>query len=163
MLERGYNAIGQDGPDEFPGIVRISPLLQGRKRVECIRRKLGAESVASKMRELGNTASCPLLVHLTDSLPAAARRGAGHPDGGPLNSHATATPPNPTRGKISLEQAIQCAHRRKKIAGTSSSWTVRGITPIFDFFILLTGGSRRQLHTLAEEIDAYMRLAGRRA
>jgi ribosome-associated protein len=37
---------------------------------------------------------------------------------------------------------------------------MRGITPIYDFFVLLTGASRRQIHTIAEEIDDAMRSAG---
>ena len=30
---------------------------------------------------------------------------------------------------------------------------MRGITPEFDFFVLATGNSRRQLHAISEEID----------
>jgi ribosome-associated protein len=30
---------------------------------------------------------------------------------------------------------------------------MRGITPIFDYFVLATGASRRQLHAISEEID----------
>ena len=30
---------------------------------------------------------------------------------------------------------------------------MRGITPIFDYFVLATGTSRRQLHAISEEID----------
>ncbi len=37
---------------------------------------------------------------------------------------------------------------------------MRGITPLYDFFVLMTGSSRRQIHTLAEEIDAELRAAG---
>jgi ribosome-associated protein len=37
---------------------------------------------------------------------------------------------------------------------------MRAITPLFDFFVLATGTSRRQIHTLAEEIDAAMRAEG---
>jgi ribosome-associated protein len=37
---------------------------------------------------------------------------------------------------------------------------LRPITPLYDFFILATGTSRRQLHTLAEEIDAVLRAEG---
>jgi ribosome-associated protein len=75
-----------------------------------------------------------------------------------LNNHATATS-NPTRAQLSLEQAIQCA----RIAEDNKAKDVlildlRGITPIFDFFVLMTGASRRQIHTLAEEIDEYMTL-----
>ena len=37
---------------------------------------------------------------------------------------------------------------------------MRGITPLYDFFVIATGSSRRQIHTLAEEIDAAMRAEG---
>jgi ribosome-associated protein len=39
---------------------------------------------------------------------------------------------------------------------------MRGLTPLYDFFVLATGSSRRQIHTLAEEIDAVMRAEGDR-
>jgi ribosome-associated protein len=39
---------------------------------------------------------------------------------------------------------------------------MRGLTPLFDFLVLATGTSRRQIHTLAEEIDAAMRATGDR-
>jgi ribosome-associated protein len=32
--------------------------------------------------------------------------------------------------------------------------------PLYDFFVLATGASRRQIHTLAEEIDAALRAEG---
>jgi ribosome-associated protein len=35
-----------------------------------------------------------------------------------------------------------------------------GVTPLFDYFVLATGASRRQVHTLVEEIDAAMRGVG---
>jgi ribosome-associated protein len=68
---------------------------------------------------------------------------------------------SPAREEISLEQAIQCArigedNKAKDIVILD----LRKVTPIFDFFVLMTGGSRRQLHTLAEESDAYMRSQG---
>ncbi len=34
---------------------------------------------------------------------------------------------------------------------------LREITPVFDFFVLATGSSRRQLHAIAEEIDITLR------
>jgi ribosome-associated protein len=37
---------------------------------------------------------------------------------------------------------------------------MRSITPLYDFFVLATGASRRQIHTLAEEIDAAMHQEG---
>ena len=30
---------------------------------------------------------------------------------------------------------------------------LRGVTPVFDYFVLATGTSRRQLHAMSEEID----------
>ena len=37
---------------------------------------------------------------------------------------------------------------------------MRSCTPLFDYFILATGTSRRQIHTLAEETDAALRAEG---
>jgi ribosome-associated protein len=39
---------------------------------------------------------------------------------------------------------------------------MRGITPLYDFFVLATGTSRRQIHTIAEEIDAALHAGGDR-
>jgi ribosome-associated protein len=62
---------------------------------------------------------------------------------------------------VALERAVQCA----RIAEENKAQDVvvldmRQVTPLFDFLVLATGASRRQLHTLAEEIDAAMRSAG---
>lgn len=37
---------------------------------------------------------------------------------------------------------------------------LRPCTPLFDYFIISTGTSRRQIHTLAEETDAALRAEG---
>ncbi len=37
---------------------------------------------------------------------------------------------------------------------------MRGITPLYDFFVLVTGTSRRQIHAIAEETDAAMHSQG---
>ena len=60
-----------------------------------------------------------------------------------------------------LERACRCA----QVAADNKARDIlvldlRGITPLFDFFVLATGTSRRQIHTLAEEIDARMRAEG---
>ena len=73
-----------------------------------------------------------------------------------MSNHATLTA-TPTRAQLSLEQAIQCA----RIGDDNKARDIlildlRGITPIFDFFVVMTGASRRQIHTLAEECDAFM-------
>ncbi len=37
---------------------------------------------------------------------------------------------------------------------------MRNITPLYDFFVLVTGNSRRQIHTISEEIDAALHEQG---
>jgi ribosome-associated protein len=37
---------------------------------------------------------------------------------------------------------------------------MREITPLYDFLVLATGSSRRQIHTIAEEVDAALHAAG---
>jgi ribosome-associated protein len=39
---------------------------------------------------------------------------------------------------------------------------MREVTPLYDFFVLVTGASRRQIHTITEEIDANLRDIGDR-
>jgi ribosome-associated protein len=70
----------------------------------------------------------------------------------------------PVNGKLQgIDRAILCA----RVAEDNKAQNVlvldtRGITPLFDFLVLATGASRRQIHTLAEEIDAALRTAGDR-
>jgi ribosome-associated protein len=61
------------------------------------------------------------------------------------------------REEIAVQHALLCA--RVAVDNKARDVVVldmRGITPLYDFFVLATGGSRRQIHTLAEEIDAAM-------
>ena len=37
---------------------------------------------------------------------------------------------------------------------------LRGITPLYDFFVIASGVSRRQVHTISEEIDAALHEQG---
>jgi ribosome-associated protein len=37
---------------------------------------------------------------------------------------------------------------------------LRGVTPLYDFFVLVSGASRRQIHTIAEEVDAALAREG---
>ena len=60
-----------------------------------------------------------------------------------------------------LDRACMCA----RVAADNKAQDVvvldmRGVTPLYDFFVLATGTSRRQIHTLAEEIDAGLRAEG---
>lgn len=60
-----------------------------------------------------------------------------------------------------LDRACLCA----RVAADNKGRDVvvldlRGVTPIFDFLVLATGSSRRQMHAIAEEVDDAMRDAG---
>jgi ribosome-associated protein len=61
----------------------------------------------------------------------------------------------------SLERACICA----RVAADNKARDVivldmRGLTSLYDFFVLATGNSRRQIHTIAEEIDSAMHEQG---
>jgi len=79
------------------------------------------------------------------------------PEGGPLKLATTG------RSLIlpSLDRASLCA----RVAADNKARDVvvldmRGITPLYDFLVLTTGTSRRQVHTITEEVDAAMREQG---
>ncbi|NIL96148.1 MAG: ribosome silencing factor [Planctomycetales bacterium] len=68
------------------------------------------------------------------------------------SSPATATPP--AAGSRSLQLALAAA----RVAAENNGRDIvildmRHLTPIFDYFVLATGTSRRQLHAISEEID----------
>jgi ribosome-associated protein len=67
---------------------------------------------------------------------------------------ADATPTLETRQERSLQLAMAAArtaddHRGQEIVVLD----MRGMTTEFDYFVLVTGNSRRQLHAISEEID----------
>src|SRR2546421_4656084 len=81
-------------------------------------------------------------------------------EGGPLKIATVASVPTP-RAEVGLQHALLCA----RVAADYKAQDVvvldmRGITPLYDYFVLATGKSRRQIHTLAEEIDAAMAAEG---
>src|SRR5262245_59354483 len=81
-------------------------------------------------------------------------------EGGPLNI-ATLKQDPALRAEAAVDRALHCA----RVAEDNKARDIvildmRGITPLFDFQVLVTGASRRQIHTLAEEIDAAMRADG---
>jgi ribosome-associated protein len=84
------------------------------------------------------------------------------PGGGPLTT-ATLTAPAARLLPTSVERAAICArtardHKARDIVVLD----VKGRHPLFDYFLVCTGTSRRQIHTLAEEIDDAMRAIGDR-
>ena len=57
----------------------------------------------------------------------------------------------------SLERACLAAHVAAENKGRDVLvLDMRGLTPLYDFFVLATGTSRRQIHTITEEIDDAM-------
>jgi ribosome-associated protein len=81
-------------------------------------------------------------------------------EGGPLSVATVISSPTP-RVAVGRERASHCA----RVAADNKARDVlvldmRAITPLYDFVVLATGISRRQIHTLAEEIDAAMRVQG---
>jgi ribosome-associated protein len=84
------------------------------------------------------------------------RAGIALLEGGPLKLATVASVPTPSAA-VAVQRALLCA----RVATDYKAQDVvvldmRGITPLYDFMILATGSSRRQIHTLAEEIDAAM-------
>jgi ribosome-associated protein len=82
------------------------------------------------------------------------------PEGGPLNT-AIASSRATSAARVALEHACLCA----RVAGDNKARDIlvldmRGQTPLYDYFVIATGTSRRQIHTVAEEVDAAMRAEG---
>jgi ribosome-associated protein len=78
-----------------------------------------------------------------------------------LNIAAAKIESNPTHERLALQHACLCAqvaqdHKAREIVVLD----MREITPLYDYFVIATGSSRRQLHTLAEEIDSAMHREG---
>ena len=68
----------------------------------------------------------------------------------------------PTPGaEVALQRALLCARVATDLkAQDVVVLDMRGVTPLYDFLVLATGSSRRQIHTLAEEIDAALHAEG---
>ena len=69
--------------------------------------------------------------------------------------------PTPRATAAARDRAFLCA----RVASDNKARDVlvldmRGVTPLYDFFVLASGGSRRHIHTIAEEIDAALRAEG---
>ncbi len=65
-----------------------------------------------------------------------------------------AGPERPSAGERALAAARVAAETR----GTDVRvLDLRGLTPVFDYFVVATGASRRQLHAMADEIERVMK------
>jgi ribosome-associated protein len=60
-----------------------------------------------------------------------------------------------------LERAVLCASCARDNQGRDIVvLDMRKVTPLYDYFVISTGASRRQIHNLAEETDARLREVG---
>jgi len=89
--------------------------------------------------------SCPDLADLPSRI--------AKPEGGPLSIATQRTAP------FAIDSALDRAALAARVAVENKGRDVvvldmRGITPLYDFFVLATGISRRQIHTITEEVDA---------
>lgn len=72
----------------------------------------------------------------------------------PLTSEKIISELATTSSERSLELAMAAAHTARDNRGENVViLDMRGITPVFDYFVLASGNSRRQLHAISEEID----------
>jgi len=82
-----------------------------------------------------------------------------------LNTTALSTPATLPLPTPALSSARHRACLAARIAADNKGRDIlvldmRPCTPLFDFFVIATGASRRQIHTLAEEVDDTMRAVG---
>jgi len=65
--------------------------------------------------------------------------------------------PSESRAKqaaVALQRAVRAAETAEQLQGRDIQvLDMRKLTTLFDYFVLATGASRRQLHALSEEID----------
>ena len=72
------------------------------------------------------------------------------------------TKPTPSAAPVADRAALCARVAEDNKARDILVLDMRGITPLYDYVVLATGASRRQIHTLAEEIDAALRSLGDR-
>jgi len=81
------------------------------------------------------------------------------PEGGPLKTATRRA--GQTLNVAALQRAILCARTASENkARDVVILDMRAITPLYDFFVIASGTSRRQVHTVTEEIDAALRAVG---
>jgi ribosome-associated protein len=74
---------------------------------------------------------------------------------------STTTGPTEEQKLRSLEQARLAAKIADEFKGRDTViLDLTGITPLFDFFVITTGSSNRQMHAVAEEVDRALNEAG---
>jgi ribosome-associated protein len=119
---------------------------------------------AGKVRlEVTNGSSAVKFTRDSLSLPACLQPRFTFVEGGHLNTATVRS--KPTVAQAAQAVALERACLAARVAADNKGRDVivldmREVTPLYDYFVLATGGSRRQIHTMAEEIDAALRAAG---
>jgi len=68
---------------------------------------------------------------------------------------------NTTSQETALRQACESARIARDYRGEDTVvLDLRELTPIFDYFVISTGSSRRQMHAIAEEVDRVLSAEG---
>jgi len=80
------------------------------------------------------------------------------PEGGPLTLATTGQFILPSLDRACLSARVAADNKARDVVVLD----MRGITPLYDYFVLATGTSRRQIHTISEEVDAALHDVGDR-
>jgi ribosome-associated protein len=80
------------------------------------------------------------------------------PEGGPLTLATTGQFILPSLDRACLSARVAADNKARDIVVLD----MRAITPLYDYFVLATGTSRRQIHTISEEVDAALHDVGDR-
>ena len=99
----------------------------------------------------------------TDALPETDRPTAPVPDDAieAAQSHGLSVPDDVERDPAVLRQACLAAsvcddYRAEDVVVLD----LTGITPLFDYFVVATGSSRRQMHAIVDEVDRVLKSGG---
>ena len=91
------------------------------------------------------------------------------PEGGPLAAATLLARSTPVAGvaspRIALPSALHRACLAAKIAAEDKGQDIvvldmRKVTPLYDYFVIATGASRRQVHAICEDVDEALRKVG---
>ncbi|MFM8805202.1 MAG: ribosome silencing factor [Planctomycetia bacterium] len=82
----------------------------------------------------------------------------GAETGVPSGGESKAESPRATRPDRGRERALVAARVAEETRGTDVQvLDLRELTDVFDYFVVATGSSRRQLHAMADEIEQVMK------
>jgi ribosome-associated protein len=71
---------------------------------------------------------------------------------------ASGSPVRPSGHDPARERALAAARVAGETRGTDVCvLDLRKVTPVFDYFVIATGSSRRQMHAMADEIEAVLK------